>query len=71
MTNVGVPKQLHLMLNAKAKRGRMDGYAFQIKGYRMWIQKSDKIIETKNVSLNEQVLTHQKVKLHRAGLQFW
>lgn len=56
MAYVGVPKvnrknKLHL----KAKRGIMIGYGLRTKGYRIYFEDTGRVIETINVSFNEEL----------------
>ena len=53
---VGIPKQKRYKLDPKAKKGYLVGYAFRTKGYRILVADSNKIIETINVSFNEEVI---------------
>lgn len=50
---IGIPRQNRDKLEAKAKKGVLIGYAFKTKGYRLWIPESDSIVESINVSFNE------------------
>lgn len=50
---VGVPRQRRAKLEAKAVKGIMIGYAFRTKGYRIWLPEECKVIETINVSFDE------------------
>lgn len=51
---VGVPKQQRkTKFQQKAVKGVLVGYAFSTKGYRVWIPDTNKIIETINVTFDE------------------
>lgn len=50
---IGVPKQSRTKFDARAKKGVLVGYAFKTKGYRLWLPNEDKIIETINVSFQD------------------
>ncbi|GBM43057.1 Retrovirus-related Pol polyprotein from transposon TNT 1-94, partial [Araneus ventricosus] len=49
----GVPKQLRNKFNMRAKKGIMVGYALKTRGYRIWLPNERKIVETINVSFDE------------------
>ncbi|GBM83656.1 Retrovirus-related Pol polyprotein from transposon TNT 1-94, partial [Araneus ventricosus] len=49
----GVPKQLRKKFDMRAKKGIMVGYALKIRGYRIWLPNERKIVETINVSFDE------------------
>lgn len=50
----GIPRQHRRKLEARALKGYMIGYAFSTRGYRIWIPESGRIIETVNVTFNEE-----------------
>lgn len=50
---IGIPRQKRNKLEAKAKRGILVGYAFRTRGYRIWIEDTNSIVETCNVSFDE------------------
>jgi hypothetical protein len=60
---VGTPKQHRKKLDMRAKRGVMVGYALQTKGYRIWIPDERRIVETINVSFEENQLPFKKVNI--------
>ncbi|GBN48440.1 Retrovirus-related Pol polyprotein from transposon TNT 1-94 [Araneus ventricosus] len=49
----GVPKQLRKKFDMRAKKGIMVGYALKTRGYRIWLPNERKIVETINVSFDE------------------
>lgn len=51
---VGIPKQNRNKLQMRTKEGVMLGYAFDTKGYRIWLPEENRLIETCNVKFNEQ-----------------
>lgn len=53
---VGVPKQLRNKLQPRAMKGIMVGYALFTRGYRIWVPKQHKVIETINVTFDESKL---------------
>ncbi|GBM14113.1 Retrovirus-related Pol polyprotein from transposon TNT 1-94 [Araneus ventricosus] len=53
LTYVGVPKPHRSKLDARAQKGYLLGYAFKTRGYRVWLPEKNKVIETKNVSFDE------------------
>lgn len=53
---VGIPKQQRSKLQMRAQVGVMVGYALRTRGYRIFIPKLNKIIETSNVRFNERML---------------
>ncbi|GBL73742.1 Retrovirus-related Pol polyprotein from transposon TNT 1-94 [Araneus ventricosus] len=53
LTYVGVPKAHRSKLDARAQKGYLLGYAFKTRGYRVWLPEKNKVIETKNVSFDE------------------
>lgn len=59
---VGIPRQQRSKLQPRAKIGTLIGYAFKTKGYRIWIPNESQVIETINVSFDEDV-----VKTKRSG----
>lgn len=50
---VGVPKQTRRKLDMRAKMGIMIGYAQKTRGYRIWLKDDRKVIETSNVTFDE------------------
>ncbi|KAF8795519.1 Retrovirus-related Pol polyprotein like [Argiope bruennichi] len=50
---LGVPKQLRKKFDMRAKKGIMLGYALRTRGYRIWLPNERKIIETINVSFDD------------------
>lgn len=50
---VGTPKQLRNKFQMRAKKGTMVGYALKTRGYRIWIPDERKIVETINVTFDE------------------
>lgn len=60
---VGTPKQHRRKLDMRAKRGVMVGYAYQTKGYRIWIPDERRIVETINVSFEENQLPFKKLSV--------
>lgn len=58
---VGVPRQMRKnKFHPKAKKGVLVGYALATKGYRIWLPDENKVIETINVSFNEDVTNLEK-----------
>lgn len=51
---LGVPKQLRRKLDMRAKKGIMVGYALRTRGYRIWLPQEHKIVESINVSFDEE-----------------
>ncbi|GBO28009.1 hypothetical protein AVEN_147108-1 [Araneus ventricosus] len=49
----GVPKQLRKKFDMRAEKGIMVGYALKTRGYRIWLPNERKIVETINVSFDE------------------
>lgn len=49
----GIPKQTRTKFDLRAKQGILVGYAWQTKGYRVWIPDEHRIIETVNVRIDE------------------
>ncbi|GBM50139.1 hypothetical protein AVEN_21827-1, partial [Araneus ventricosus] len=49
----GVPKQLRKKFDMRAKKGIMVGYALKTRGYRIWLPNERNIVETINVSFDE------------------
>ncbi|GBM82877.1 Retrovirus-related Pol polyprotein from transposon TNT 1-94 [Araneus ventricosus] len=52
----GVPKQLRKKFDMRAKKGIMVGYSLKTRGYRIWLPNERKIVETINVSFDEDML---------------
>lgn len=50
---VGIPKQKRTKLDMKAKLGIMVGYALRTRGFRIWIESEQKVVETLNVRFDE------------------
>lgn len=50
---LGVPKQLRKKLDMRAKKGVMVGYAHRTRGFRIWIPSEKKVVESINVSFDE------------------
>lgn len=58
---VGIPRQLRKnKFYPKAKKGVLVGYALATKGYRIWLPDENKVIETINVSFNEDATSYEK-----------
>ena len=50
---VGIPKQKRKKLDMRSKVGIMLGYAWNTRGYRIWLPDEKKVIETSNVKFDE------------------
>ncbi|GBL92376.1 Retrovirus-related Pol polyprotein from transposon TNT 1-94 [Araneus ventricosus] len=50
---VGVPRQTRSKPQMRSKKGIMVGYALQTRGYRIWIPSERRVVETINLTFNE------------------
>lgn len=60
---VNIPRQLRKKLDDKARLGIMCGYAFNTRGYRIYLKEENKIIETVNVTFDETISGYTGSKL--------
>lgn len=54
LSYVGIPKVHRSKLDNRTKKGVMVGYALNTKGYRIWIPTENRIVETINVTFEEE-----------------